>query len=192
MILSDREIIEEVAKSGMISPFIPYLKSVENEDNPEIARKVISYGLSSYGYDIRCAADWQIFSSAYGGVIDPKQRSGDAFIHSTNSICIIPPNNFVLTRSIEYFKMPRDVMAICVGKSTLARVGIVANITPIEAGWEGNLTIELSNTTPLPVKVYGEEGIAQLLFFRGLPCKTSYADRKGKYQGTVGIVNAKV
>ena len=158
-------------------------------------RKGISYGISSYGYDIRLADEFKIFSPGKGRltVVDPKDFQQDAFTEFKGGACIIPPNSFVLARSLEYFKMPRNVTGIVTGKSTYARSGIIANISPLEAGWEGMLTIEISNTTPLPAKVYAFEGIAQILFFEAdEACMVSYADRKGKYQSQQGIVLPRV
>lgn len=178
-ILNDTE-IERLARSyGMISPFEPQLVRAHD------SAKVISYGLSSFGYDIRVADEFLIFSNADCQLVDPKNLNQAAFIRKKAHECIIPPNSFALAYSVERFKMPRDVLAVVLGKSTYARVGIVVNVTPLEPGWEGHVTIEISNTTPVPVKVYADEGIAQCLFFRGESCRTSYADRPGgpgKYQ----------
>lgn len=207
-ILNDREIASEVSRNQMIEPYEPKLvREVSLGSDPhtlqvtpfsytkggdEIFKKVISYGQSSYGYDLRCQPDWKIFTNAFGEVVDPKDFKAKAFVESQEASCIIPPNSFVLTVSKEYFRMPKDILGVCVGKSTYARCGVIANVTPLEPGWEGNLTIELSNTTPLPVRVYSGEGICQILFFRGLPCGTNYADRGGKYMGTTGIVLPKL
>lgn len=163
----------------MIDPF------VENQ----VRGGVISYGLSSYGYDIRVANEYRIFSAATGqlSVVDPKSIDERAMVPYEGDVCIIPPNSFALARTMEYFRIPRNVLTICLGKSTYARCGIIVNVTPFEPEWEGYVTIEISNTTPLPAKIYSNEGIAQVLFFEGDPPDVSYADRKGKYQGQSGI-----
>lgn len=162
----------------MITPF----------EEKQVSDGVISYGLSSYGYDIRIADEYKIFTNVNSTIVDPKKFDPKSFIDFRGEVCIIPPNSFALGRSVEYFRMPRNVTGICLGKSTYARCGIICNITPLEAGWEGRLTIEISNTTPLPAKVYSYEGIAQILFFTGdEECLISYADRKGKYQFQEGI-----
>ena len=181
-IKSDKWITRQATNSGMINPFESSL--VRNVDD----KKVISYGLSSYGYDIRCADEFKIFTNVNNSIVDPKNFTEDNFVDFKGDVCIIPPNSFVLARTVEYIKMPRDVIAICLGKSTYARCGVVANITPIEPEWEGHITLEFSNTTPLPAKIYANEGVAQLLFFQSNEmCQTSYADRGGKYQGQQGI-----
>ena len=182
-ILVDWEIREYVKQYRMLEPFEESLKRVG----------VISYGLSSMGYDIRVTDDFKIFTNVKQAVVDPKEFNRDSFIDFTGSTCVIPPNSFALARSVEYFRMPRSVLGICLGKSSYARCGIVVNITPLEPGWEGHLTIEISNTTPLPARIYSFEGIAQVLFFEAgsLP-EVSYADRKGKYQGQQGITLPRV
>ena len=152
---------------------------------------IISYGLSSYGYDIRVADEFKVFTPGKGdlAVVDPKALDTGALIDFRGDVCIIPPNSFALARSLEYIRMPRDVLGAVLGKSTYARCGIVTNFTPLEPGWHGYITIEISNTTPLPAKIYANEGIAQVLFFQGdAPCEISYADKKGKYQGQRGVV----
>ena len=150
---------------------------------------VVSFGVSSYGYDVRVGRHFKVFTNVYGAVIDPKQFTPNAFVDMEGDSCIIPPNSFALAETVEYFEIPRDVLAVCLGKSTYARCGIIVNVTPLEPGWEGYLTIEISNTTPLPAKIYSNEGIAQLLFFGGDQiCETSYSDRKGKYMDQVGVV----
>lgn len=154
--------------------------------------KVISYGLSSFGYDLRAAPEWRIFVNAYNTVVDPKNFDTRSLVEFEGEECIIPPNSFVLTRSVEYMRIPEDVIVVALGKSTYARVGIVANVTPLEPGWEGHVTLELSNTTPLPAKVYANEGIVQLLFFQGDKPNISYADRGGKYQGQRGVTLARI
>ncbi len=192
MLLNDVQIKELVIKHGMILPFINFQVREEN------GRKVISYGLSSYGYDIRLGNKFKIFRFPQRPgniIIDPKNMQPELLEEcevQNGEAVIIPPNAFVLGHSVERFKMPRNITGVCVGKSTLARSGILVNITPLEAGWEGVLTIEISNTTPLPAAVYAGEGIAQVLFFKGRPCQVSYADRNGKYQGQTGITVAKV
>lgn len=154
---------------------------------------VISYGISSFGYDLRAAAEWRIFVNAFNTVVDPKHFDVRSLVQADGPECIIPPNSFALTRSVEYLRIPEDVMVIALGKSSYARCGIVANVTPLEPGWEGHVTLELSNTTPLPAKVYANEGIVQLLFFQGdeRP-ETTYADRAGKYQGQRGVTLPKL
>ena len=182
-ILVDWEIRDYVKKYRMLEPFEESLK----RDG------VISYGLSSMGYDIRVTDEYKIFTNVRQAVVDPKQFNPDSFIDYKGATCVIPPNSFALARSIEYFRLPRSVMGLCLGKSSYARCGIVVNITPLEPGWEGHLTIEISNTTPLPARIYSFEGIAQVLFFEAgsLP-EVTYADRKGKYQGQQGITLPKV
>ncbi|HVA67503.1 MAG TPA: dCTP deaminase [Elusimicrobiota bacterium] len=183
MIKSDAWIRRACLETKMIDPFV---------DRQEAQGK-ISYGLSSYGYDIRLADEYKIFTNVYGAVVDPKAFDPKAFVDYRGPFCVVPPNSFALARSVEYFRIPRNVLAICLGKSTFARCGIIVNVTPLEPEWEGHLTIEISNTTPLPAKVYSEEGIAQLLFLESDEvCETSYADRKGKYQSQVGVVGPKV
>jgi dCTP deaminase len=153
----------------------------------------ISYGCSSYGYDIRIAKHFKVFTNVHGSIIDPKNFDERAFVEIEADYCLIPPNSFALARSWELFNIPRDILALCLGKSTYARCGILVNVTPLEPEWKGYLTIEISNTTPLPVKIYGGEGIAQIIFFSQFPeCEVSYADRKGKYQSQTGITTAKL
>lgn len=190
MLLNDEQIAALCAATNMIEPFSSGQIRTRWEGNCDVP--AISYGCSSFGYDIRLGRDFKVFTNAYGAVVDPKAFDERAFVQVQptqfdNSV-LIPPNSFALGVSFERLKMPRDVMAICVGKSTYARCGIVVNVTPIEAGWEGYITIEISNTTPLPAKVYAEEGIAQLLFFGGHPPRVSYADRAGKYQNQAASV----
>jgi dCTP deaminase len=174
-ILCDNEISRLCQEQEMIVPYEPAL--VREQDG----LKVISYGLSSYGYDMRVADEFLIFSNATCRLVDPKNIDHAAFVRVKAHECVIPPNSFALAYSVERFKIPDDVLGIVLGKSTYARVGIVVNVTPLEPGWEGHVTIEISNTTPVPVKVYADEGIAQVLFLRGQPCKTTYAKRAGKY-----------
>ena len=149
---------------------------------------VISYGLSSYGYDLRVADEFKVFTNVFNAVVDPKAFDERSFVDIKADSCLVPPNSFALARSVEYFRMPRDVLALCVGKSTYARCGIIVNVTPFEPQWEGHVTLEISNTTPLPARIYSDEGLAQVLFFAAAePCETSYADRGGKYQAQRGI-----
>jgi dCTP deaminase len=163
----------------MIKPF----------EERQVRSAVISYGLSSYGYDLRIADEFKIFTNINNTIVDPKAFDPRSFVDYQGSVCIVPPNSFVLGRSVEYFKIPRNVLTLCVGKSTYARCGIITNVTPFEPEWEGFVTLEISNTTPLPAKIYANEGIAQVLFFESdEACQTSYADRQGKYQGQQGIV----
>jgi dCTP deaminase len=168
---------------GMIEPFVP-----EQVRYNELGNKVISYGLSSYGYDLRVSDEFMVFTNVHNCLVDPKNFSEDSFVAMTVDECIIPPNSFALARSVEYFRIPRDVLTVCIGKSTYARCGIIVNVTPFEPGWEGYVTLEISNTTPLPAKIYANEGLAQVLFHKGAEvCQTSYADRQGKYMKQVGI-----
>ncbi len=154
-----------------------------------VTEKVISYGVSSYGYDIRCADEFKVFTNINSTIVDPKNFDPKSFVDVKGPCCIIPPNSFALARTVEYFRIPRDVLTVCLGKSTYARCGIVVNVTPFEPEWEGYVTLEFSNTTPLPAKIYANEGCAQVLFFQGdEPCEVSYKDRDGKYQGQVGVV----
>jgi dCTP deaminase len=172
-IKSDRWIRRMATEHRMIEPFA----------DEQIRDGVISYGVSSYGYDMRVAPEFKIFTNALSAVVDPKQFDPKSFVEFTGDVCIVPPNSFALARSVEYFRIPRNVLTLCVGKSTYARCGIITNVTPFEPEWEGTVTLEISNTTPLPAKIYANEGIAQVLFFEGdEPCETSYADKKGKYQ----------
>jgi len=175
--------IREQAKKGMITPFCEGL----------VGEGVVSYGLSSYGYDIRVSDEFKIFTNINAQVVDPKDFDENNVVDYKGDVCIVPPNSFALARTIEYFKMPPNVLAICLGKSTYARCGIIVNVTPFEPGFEGHITIEISNTTPLPAKIYANEGIAQVLFFEGdEPCETTYATRRGKYQNQKGITLPKI
>lgn len=175
----------------MITPFEPNQQRVlKQEDGSEV--KAISWGTSSFGYDVRLADDFRIFSNINSTVIDPLSFSEKTFVEHKGPFAIIPPNSYLLGRTVEVFDIPRDVMVLCVGKSTYARSGAIINVTPIEAGFKGNVVIEISNATPLPLKVYANMGIAQFIFFRGEPCETSYADRGGKYQNQQGVTLAKV
>jgi dCTP deaminase len=194
-ILSDKSIRKLCSGSKpMIEPFEPKQVRYINDPFPsstgenDVPRKVISYGVSSYGYDIRCAREFKVFTNINSTIIDPKNFDPKSFVEVEGDSCIIPPNSFALARTIEYFRIPRNVLTICLGKSTYARCGIIVNVTPFEPEWEGYVTLEFSNTTPLPAKIYANEGCAQVLFFEGdRPCETSYADRDGKYQGQTGV-----
>ena len=179
MIKNDRWIRRMAVEKGMIKPF----------EDRQVRKGGISYGLSSYGYDIRIADEFKIFTNINTTIVDPKSFDPRSFVDVQGEVAVIPPNSFALGRSVEYFKIPRNVLTICVGKSTYARCGIITNVTPFEPEWEGYVTLEISNTTPLPAKIYANEGIAQVLFFESdEACETSYADRQGKYQGQQGIV----
>ncbi len=182
MVLSDIWIREQATK-GMIEPFV---ESQKREG-------MISYGLSSYGYDARCSREFKIFTNIDSAVVDPKKFEPASFVDRETDVCVIPPNSFALARTVEYFRIPRDVLVICLGKSTYARCGIIVNVTPLEPEWEGHVTLEFSNTTPLPAKIYANEGVCQFLFFKGdQPCETSYRDRSGKYMGQTGVTLPKL
>ena len=182
MILNDAS-IKDLALKGMIEPFIDHQK----KDG------MISYGLSSYGYDARCSDEFKVFTNIDNAIVDPKNFDAKSFVSRQNDVCIIPPNSFVLARTVEYFRIPKDVLVICLGKSTYARCGIIVNVTPLEPEWEGHVTLEFSNTTPLPAKIYANEGVCQFLFLKGnAPCEVSYLDRKGKYQGQTGVTLPKI
>lgn len=177
-ILADSQIRDLVKAQDMINPFV----EAQKRDG------MISYGLSSYGYDARCSDEFMIFTNVDNAIVDPKDFSNNSFVERKTDVCVIPPNSFALTRSVEYFKIPEDVLVVCLGKSTYARCGLIVNVTPLEPGWEGHVTLEISNTTPLPAKVYANEGVAQFLFFKGsTPCEVSYATRSGKYMGQRGV-----
>ena len=179
----DHWIRKMVYEEGMIEPF------AENQ----VHDGVISYGVSSYGYDIRVANEFKIFTNVYSAIVDPKDFKSESMVDFKGDVCIIPPNSFALARTVEYFRIPRSVLTICVGKSTYARCGIIVNVTPFEPQWEGFVTLEISNTTPLPARIYANEGIAQVLFFQAdEECETSYADKKGKYQKQESIVLPKL
>jgi len=180
-IKNDRWIREQAAK-GMIEPFEPgQVREVNGQ-------RIVSYGTSSYGYDVRCAHEFKIFTNINSSIVDPKNFDEKSFVDFEGDVCIIPPNSFVLARTMEYFRIPRDVLTICLGKSTYARCGIIVNVTPLEPEWEGYVTLEFSNTTPLPAKIYAGEGCAQMLFIGGdEECEVSYRDRGGKYQGQTGV-----
>ena len=181
-IKSDNWIRRMAAEQGMIEPFAPtQVRAVEGE-------KIISYGTSSYGYDVRCASEFKIFTNINSTIVDPKRFDEKSFVDVVADVCIIPPNSFALARTVEYFRIPRSVLTVCLGKSTYARCGIIVNVTPLEPEWEGHVTLEFSNTTNLPAKIYANEGVAQMLFFESDEvCETSYRDRGGKYQGQTGV-----
>ncbi|MBL8686916.1 MAG: dCTP deaminase [Alphaproteobacteria bacterium] len=182
-IMPDHWIRKMAEEKAMIEPFV----------HRQQRQGVISYGLSSYGYDARVAEEFKIFTNVDNALVDPKNFSATSFVERTNSVCIIPPNSFVLARTVEYFRIPRDVLVICLGKSTYARCGIIVNVTPLEPEWEGHVTLEFSNTTPLPAKIYAHEGACQFLFLRGdSACEVSYADRSGKYMKQKGVTLPKI
>ena len=176
-IKSDRWIRRMAEAHGMIEPFAP------GQVRESEAGRIISYGTSSYGYDVRCADEFKIFTNINSAIVDPKNFDSNSFVDIKSDVCIIPPNSFALARTVEYLRIPRDVLVVCLGKSTYARCGIIVNVTPFEPEWEGFVTLEISNTTPLPARIYANEGIAQVLFFEAEEvCAVSYADKKGKYQ----------
>ena len=181
-IKSDSWIKKMAKEENMISPFEPdQIKTLDGG-------KVISYGTSSYGYDVRCSSMFKVFTNINSAIVDPKQFDKNSFVDFEGDTCIIPPNSFALASTVEYFKIPRSVLTICLGKSTYARCGIIVNVTPLEPEWEGHVTLEFSNTTPLPAKIYANEGVAQMLFFESdTICETSYKDRDGKYQKQTGV-----
>lgn len=179
----DQWIRKMAVEKGMIEPFA----------DRQVRNGIISYGVSSYGYDVRIANEFRIFTNINTTIVDPKDFDSRSLVEYTGDVCVIPPNSFALGRSVEYFRIPRNVMTICLGKSTYARCGIITNVTPLEPGWEGYVTLEISNTTPLPAKIYANEGIAQVLFFESdEDCEVSYADKKGKYQAQVGVTLPRV
>lgn len=182
MLKSDKWIRRMVKESGMIEPFC------SNQVRKVGDHKIISYGTSSYGYDVRCANEFKVFTNINCRVVDPKKFDEHSFVDMQGDVCIIPPNSFALARTVEYFRIPRNVLTICLGKSTYARCGIIVNVTPLEPEWEGHVTLEFSNTTPLPAKIYANEGIAQMIFLEtDEVCEVSYRDREGKYQGQKGV-----
>jgi dCTP deaminase len=182
-IKSDQWIRRMAEQQRMIEPFEP----AQVREHAGVGR-VISYGTSSYGYDIRCADEFKIFTNINSAIVDPKNFDDNSFVNVKSDVCIIPPNSFALARTVEYFRIPRNVLTICLGKSTYARCGIIVNVTPLEPEWEGHVTLEFSNTTPLPAKIYANEGVAQVLFLESDEvCQTSYKDRGGKYQGQTGV-----
>ncbi len=183
-IKSDRWIRRLAETQKMIEPFEP------GQVREAAGSRIVSYGTSSYGYDVRCANEFKVFTNINSTIVDPKAFDAKSFVDLTADVCIIPPNSFALARTVEYFRIPRSVLTICLGKSTYARCGIIVNVTPFEPEWEGFVTLEFSNTTPLPAKIYAGEGCAQVLFFESDPddvCEVSYKDRGGKYQGQVGV-----
>jgi dCTP deaminase len=180
---SDGWIRRMAREHDMIAPF----------EEKQVREGAISFGLSSYGYDMRVAREFKIFTNALSAIVDPKHFDARSFVEFEGDICVVPPNSFALARSVEYFRIPRNVLTVCLGKSTYARCGIITNVTPFEPEWEGFVTLEISNTTPLPARIYANEGIAQVLFFEGdEPCEISYADKKGKYQKQVGVTLPKL
>jgi dCTP deaminase len=182
-IKSDKWIKRMALEHAMIEPFV----------DSQMRTGVISFGVSSYGYDVRVGDEFKVFTNVYNTVVDPKNFDSKSFVDIRADVCIIPPNSFALASTIEYFRIPRDILTICLGKSTYARCGIIVNVTPFEPEWEGHVTIEISNTTPLPAKIYANEGIAQVLFFQGdEPCDVSYKDKKGKYQAQRGVTLPKI
>ncbi|MBK8969969.1 MAG: dCTP deaminase [Hahellaceae bacterium] len=181
-IKSDKWIRRMAEQHGMIEPF------ASGQVREDQRGKLISYGVSSYGYDVRCSREFKIFTNVYSATVDPKAFDAKSFVDVVDDVCIIPPNSFALARTVEYFRIPRNVLTICLGKSTYARCGIIVNVTPLEPEWEGHVTLEFSNTTNLPAKIYANEGVAQMLFFESDEvCETSYRDRHGKYQGQTGV-----
>lgn len=179
----DKWIRKMALEHGMIEPF----------QDSQVREGVISYGVSSYGYDMRVADDFRIFTNVNSTIVDPKRFDNKSLVEFSGAVCIVPPNSFALARSVEYFRIPRSVLTICVGKSTYARCGIIVNVTPFEPEWEGFVTLEISNTTPLPAKIYANEGLCQVVFFESdEPCEVSYRDKKGKYQSQQGIVLPKI
>ncbi|NMG32985.1 dCTP deaminase [Azoarcus sp. TTM-91] len=186
-IKSDKWIRRMAEQEGMIEPFAPELVRTSGGE------KIVSYGTSSYGYDVRCANEFKIFTNINSTIVDPKAFDERNFVNFTGDVCIIPPNSFALARTVEYFRIPRSILTVCLGKSTYARCGIIVNVTPLEPEWEGHVTLEFSNTTPLPAKIYANEGVAQMLFFESDEvCDTSYRDRGGKYLGQTGVTLPKI
>jgi dCTP deaminase len=182
-IKSDKWIKEMATSDGMIEPFSENQVRLDSSGN-----KLISYGVSSFGYDVRCSNEFKVFTNINSAVVDPKNFDANSFVDVKSDVCVIPPNSFALARTIEYFKIPRKVLTICLGKSTYARCGIIVNVTPLEPEWEGHVTLEFSNTTNLPAKIYAGEGVAQMIFLESdEDCEVSYRDRGGKYQGQTGV-----
>ncbi len=179
----DHWIKDMVRKHRMIEPFV----------DQQVREGAISYGVSSYGYDLRVSDEFKIFTNVHSAIVDPKRFANNSFVDFRGDVCVIPPNSFALARSVEYFRIPRSVLTVCLGKSTYARCGLIVNVTPFEPEWEGYVTLEISNTTPLPAKVYANEGLAQVLFFEAdETCEQSYADKKGKYQAQTGVTPPKM
>ena len=182
-IKSDKWIKRMAREYRMIEPFV----------ESQTRAGVVSFGVSSYGYDVRVGDEFKVFTNVFNTVVDPKNFDPRSFVDIKADVCIIPPNSFALASTVEYFRIPRDILTVCLGKSTYARCGIIVNVTPFEPEWEGHVTIEISNTTPLPAKIYANEGIAQVLFFQGdEPCEISYKDKKGKYQAQRGVTLPKI
>ena len=182
-IKSDKWITKMAKSHEMIKPFLENQVRADNDGN-----KLISYGVSSYGYDVRCSNEFKVFTNIHSAIVDPKSFDEKSFVDIHSDICVIPPNSFALARTVEYFKIPRNTLTVCLGKSTYARCGIIVNVTPLEPEWEGHVTLEFSNTTNLPAKIYAGEGVAQMLFFESdEECAVSYKDRGGKYQGQTGV-----
>ena len=182
-IKSDKWITKMSLEKKMIEPFSENQMRID-----ENGQKLISYGVSSYGYDVRCSYEFKVFTNIHSAIVDPKSFDEKSFVDINSDVCVIPPNSFALARTVEYFRIPRNVLTVCLGKSTYARCGIIVNVTPLEPEWEGHVTLEFSNTTNLPAKIYAGEGVAQMLFFESDEvCETSYKDRDGKYQGQTGV-----
>ncbi len=182
-IMPDHWIVAQAEQHRMIEPFV----------GKQRREGIISYGVSSYGYDARCAPEFKVFTNVNNAIVDPKDFSAECFVEINEDACIIPPNSFALARTVEYFRIPKDILVICLGKSTYARCGIIVNVTPLEPGWEGHVTLEFSNTTPLPAKIYAHEGVCQFLFLKGdSPCQVAYNDRNGKYMKQTGVTLPKL
>ena len=187
-IKSDKWIQKMSLEHNMIDPFSKNQVRLDNDGN-----KLISYGVSSYGYDVRCSNEFKVFTNIHSAIVDPKSFDEKSFVDINSDVCVIPPNSFALARTVEYFRSPRDVLVVCLGKSTYARCGIIVNVTPLEPEWEGHVTLEFSNTTPLPAKIYANEGACQFLFYKGeAPPEVSYKDRKGKYMMQTGVTLPKL
>ena len=188
-IKSDKWIRHMAAENNMIEPFAEdQVRYKHDQEQNSQAERIISYGTSSYGYDVRCGREFKVFTNIHSATVDPKRFDEKSFVSVESDVCIIPPNSFVLARTVEYFRIPRNVLTICLGKSTYARCGIIVNVTPLEPEWEGHVTLEFSNTTTLPAKIYANEGVAQMLFFESDEvCEVSYKDRGGKYMGQTGV-----
>ena len=189
-IKSDRWIRRMAEQHAMIEPFEPGQVKFSPGSGDGDGARIVSYGTSSYGYDVRCSREFKVFTNINSTIVDPKAFDPGSFVDVDSDVCIIPPNSFALARTVEYFRIPRDTLVVCLGKSTYARCGIIVNVTPLEPEWEGHVTLEFSNTTPLPARIYANEGVAQMLFFQAAAddvCETSYRDRGGKYQGQRGV-----
>jgi dCTP deaminase len=189
-IKSDRWIRRMAEQQKMIEPFEPGQVKFSGNGGATDGHRIVSYGTSSYGYDVRCSREFKVFTNINSTIVDPKAFDPGSFVDIESDVCIIPPNSFALARTVEFFRIPRDTLVVCLGKSTYARCGIIVNVTPLEPEWEGHVTLEFSNTTPLPARIYANEGVAQMLFFQAAAddvCETSYKDRGGKYQGQKGV-----